>query len=52
MRPVRRLRGVRVSNVYLLDGGPGDRFLVDTGHWTERHALALGSAPPACGPPS
>lgn len=41
MRPVRRLRGVRVSNVYLLDGGPGDRFLVDTGHWAERHALAL-----------
>lgn len=38
---IRHLRGVRISNVFLLDGGPGDRFLVDTGHWTERAALAL-----------
>ncbi len=38
---MRRLAGVRISNVFLLDGGPGDRFLVDTGHWTERAALAL-----------
>lgn len=39
--PIQRLRGVRISNVYLLDGGRGDRFLVDTGHWTERAALVL-----------
>lgn len=38
---IRHLRGVRISNVFLLDGGPGDRFLVDTGHWTERAALVL-----------
>lgn len=38
---IRHLRGVRISNVFLLDGGPGDRFLVDTGHWSERAALAL-----------
>jgi glyoxylase-like metal-dependent hydrolase (beta-lactamase superfamily II) len=30
---------VRVSNVYLLDGGPGDRWLIDTGHWSERALL-------------
>ena len=41
MHPIRHLRGVRISNVFLLDGGPGDRFLIDTGHWVERAALAL-----------
>jgi glyoxylase-like metal-dependent hydrolase (beta-lactamase superfamily II) len=39
-----------VSNVFVLDGGPGDRFVVDTGHRLERPALlaglrALGFAP-------
>jgi glyoxylase-like metal-dependent hydrolase (beta-lactamase superfamily II) len=38
---IRHLAGVRISNVFLLDGGPGDRFLVDTGHWTERATLAF-----------
>lgn len=38
---IRHLRGVRISNVFLLDGGPGDRFIVDTGHWTERAGLLL-----------
>lgn len=41
MRPIRHLRGVRISNVFLLDGGPGDRWLIDTGHWCERATLAL-----------
>ena len=35
------LRGVVASNVFLLDGGPGSRFLVDTGHFAERPALLL-----------
>ncbi|HEX8790587.1 MAG TPA: MBL fold metallo-hydrolase [Polyangiaceae bacterium] len=35
----RHLHHVRVSNVYLLDGGPGDRWLVDCGHWSERATL-------------
>ncbi len=30
---------MRVSNVFLVDGGPGDRFLVDTGHAAERPLL-------------
>jgi glyoxylase-like metal-dependent hydrolase (beta-lactamase superfamily II) len=30
-----------VSNVFLLDGGPGDRWLVDTGHVAERMTLLL-----------
>lgn len=30
---------MRVSNVFLLDGGPGARWLVDTGHWSERAML-------------
>ncbi len=38
---IRHLRGVRISNVFLVDGGPGDRFLVDTGHWSERATLVL-----------
>jgi glyoxylase-like metal-dependent hydrolase (beta-lactamase superfamily II) len=35
----RHLHHVRVSNVYLLDGGRGDRWLVDSGHWSERATL-------------
>lgn len=35
------LRELRVSNVFLIDGGPGDRFLVDTGHWAERATLIV-----------
>ena len=37
--PLRHLRGVLVSNVFVIDGGPGDRWLVDTGHWSERASL-------------
>ncbi len=37
--PFLRLGRMAVSNVYLLDGGPGDRWLVDSGHWSERWAL-------------
>ncbi len=40
--PFHRLRGLVVSNVFVLDGGPGDRFLVDTGHRLERAALLAG----------
>ncbi|MBX7194055.1 MAG: MBL fold metallo-hydrolase [Sandaracinaceae bacterium] len=40
--PLHRLRGMRVSNVFLLDGGPGDRFLIDTGHVLERPLLLAG----------
>lgn len=43
MRPVvapfHRFSSLVVSNVYLLDGGAGDRWLVDSGHWTERWQL-------------
>ncbi len=39
--PIHRLRGLVVSNVFLLDGGPGDRWLVDTAHWSERPTLLL-----------
>jgi glyoxylase-like metal-dependent hydrolase (beta-lactamase superfamily II) len=35
------LRGVLVSNVFLIDGGRGDRWLIDTGHWSERASLLL-----------
>ena len=28
-----------ISNVFLVDGGPGDRWLIDCGHWLERGAL-------------
>lgn len=38
---IRHLHHVRVSNVYLLDGGRGDRWLVDCGHWSERATLFL-----------
>lgn len=34
-------RNVLFSNVFLLDGGPGDRWLVDTGHWSERLSLLV-----------
>ena len=34
--PFHRFSRLVVSNVYLLDGGPGDRWLIDTGHWSER----------------
>lgn len=39
VRPFHRLSSLVVSNVYLLDGGAGDRWLVDTGHWSERLQL-------------
>ncbi len=39
--PIRHCTLVRVSNVYLLDGGRGDRWLVDCGHWSERATLLL-----------
>ena len=43
MKPVigsiRHLSRLRVSNVLLLDGTRGDRWLVDTGHWSERATL-------------
>lgn len=32
-------RRLIISNVFLVDGGPGDRWLVDCGHWLERGAL-------------
>ncbi|MBI2895832.1 MAG: MBL fold metallo-hydrolase [Deltaproteobacteria bacterium] len=36
---VLHLHRVRISNVFLLDGGPGDRWLVDTGFPLERGTL-------------
>jgi glyoxylase-like metal-dependent hydrolase (beta-lactamase superfamily II) len=36
---IRHLSRLRVSNVFVLDGGRGDRWLVDTGHWSERAML-------------
>ena len=36
---IAHLTRVRVSNVFLLDGGPGNRWLVDCGHWVERGVL-------------
>ncbi len=36
---IRHFTRLVVSNVFLLDGGPGDRWLVDTGHWAERATL-------------
>jgi glyoxylase-like metal-dependent hydrolase (beta-lactamase superfamily II) len=36
---IRHLSRLRVSNVFLLDGARGDRWLVDTGHWSERATL-------------
>lgn len=40
--PFHRLRGLFASNVFLLDGGRGDRWLVDTGHRLERAMLMAG----------
>jgi glyoxylase-like metal-dependent hydrolase (beta-lactamase superfamily II) len=40
VRPFFRFSTLFVSNVYLLDGGRGDRWLIDCGHWTERVQLA------------
>ena len=37
--PFHRLSTLFVSNVFLLDGGKGDRWLIDSGHWTERWQL-------------
>ncbi len=37
--PFHRFSSLFVSNVYLLDGGAGDRWLVDSGHRTERWQL-------------
>lgn len=45
-----RLRLLVVSNVYLFDGGPGDRWLVDTGHRLERAALLAGLRASGLGP--
>jgi glyoxylase-like metal-dependent hydrolase (beta-lactamase superfamily II) len=39
VHPFHRFSTLFVSNVYLLDGGKGDRWLVDSGHWTERWQL-------------
>lgn len=39
--PIVHLHRLIVSNVFLLDGGPGDRWLVDTGHVAERLTLLL-----------
>jgi glyoxylase-like metal-dependent hydrolase (beta-lactamase superfamily II) len=39
VHPFHRFSTLVVSNVYLLDGGAGDRWLVDTGHWSERLQL-------------
>ena len=36
---VYHLRRLLISNVFLVDGGPGDRWLVDCGHWLERAPL-------------
>jgi len=38
---IQHLRGVLASNVYLLDGGNGSRWLIDTGHFAERPLLLL-----------
>jgi glyoxylase-like metal-dependent hydrolase (beta-lactamase superfamily II) len=37
--PFLRFTSLFVSNVYLLDGGTGDRWLIDSGHFTERLQL-------------
>lgn len=38
--PFHRFSTLFVSNVYLLDGGKNDRWLIDSGHWSERWQLA------------
>ena len=40
--PFHRARGLFVSNVFIVDGRAGDRWLVDTGHAVERAALLIG----------
>ncbi len=40
--PLYRLRGMFVSNVWVLDGGAGDRWIIDTGHPSERLTLLAG----------
>jgi glyoxylase-like metal-dependent hydrolase (beta-lactamase superfamily II) len=40
--PLLRVRGLLVSNVFLLDGGPGDRWIIDSGHVLERPLLLAG----------
>lgn len=40
--PLFRLRGLVVSNVWVLDGGHGDRWVIDTGHPSERLTLLAG----------
>jgi len=40
--PLFRLRGLFVSNVFVLDGGPGDRWVIDTGHALERPMVLAG----------
>ncbi len=42
LAPFYRLRAMVVSNVFVIDGGAGDRFIVDTGHRLERTALLAG----------
>ncbi len=37
--PFHRFSTLFVSNVFLLDGGTGDRWLIDSGHWSERVQL-------------
>jgi glyoxylase-like metal-dependent hydrolase (beta-lactamase superfamily II) len=39
--PIRHLHLLCISNVFVLDGGPGDVWLVDTGHAAERLTLLL-----------
>lgn len=40
--PLFRLRGLVVSNVWVLDGGSGDRWIIDTGHRAERLVILAG----------
>lgn len=37
--PFHRFSTLFVSNVFLLDGGKDDRWLIDSGHWSERWQL-------------
>lgn len=41
LAPIAHLHRIRISNVFLLDGGPGARWLVDSGHFVERATLLL-----------
>ena len=40
--PLYRLRGLVVSNVWVLDGGPGDRWIIDSGYALERYTVLQG----------